>query len=294
MNEAAVFNPAQAEIKIHPQPIKSQAERHVTQLQVEAQAERARNCIVYVDSKRVRGTCGDERGRQGTRNGQSPEPRPSVFGGPDIYGLAVAELIGYFNDDTQSGEDHLRQAKQQLNQAGIKSGGHDGCAANGSFFAWMSIMAQNPDVVKGYAKQQLGAAYHEGAADEVIGFASRLVGSGRYNDWKEDTLAIVLGDEAGEAIEQLVEAPHEGATLIRNGLVGTTVDQTKLYDSSAVGKGSFVHDDWYADQIEHVLTSGPNAVRQKQLAEHAREFIIKAIAVALPNPELHQIDFVVR
>jgi hypothetical protein len=73
---------------------------------------------------------------------------------------------------------------------------------------------------------------------------------------------------------------------------GYTVDQTKLHDLSekenSKAEDSFVIDDWYADDIENALASGPDAVRQKHLMEHARELLLAAVAAAVPNKELHQ------
>ena len=270
---------------IVPAPIKTNgAERMAPEL-LARQAEAARACLVSVDYKLNRGTCGDERPRE------YPEPRPSVFGGPNVYALGVAELTGYFADDDQSsGEERLVRVTGQIEAGGFKSGGHKGCAANSGFGTWMRIIAEHPELMKDYARGQKGDAYNDTAMNVVIGYAQAVVASGRYDDWSEDVLARVLGDEADEAIETLIDVPHEGKTLVRNRTPNTTVDQTDLYGRSVVGKGSFVHDDPYADALEHVVTSGNDAARKKVEAEHAREVILAAVALAVPNEEIYQLE----
>ena len=90
----------------------------------------------------------------------------------------------------------------------------------------------------------------------------------------------------------LADVPHEAATLVRNEIPNTTVDQTELYHRSVVGKGSFIHDDPYADAIEHVIASGADAARKKLEAEHAREAILAAVAAAVPNKEIYEAELV--
>lgn len=289
-NEYAVLDPAEIAIAIHEQPIKTNGAEVVALQQLENQAHQAIASLVPVDYETARGTCSDERFRKQLRNGQPTEPRPAVFGGPDIYGLAIAELTGYFEAENQESDvERAETVKRQLNRSGVKSGGHDGCAANALFAGWMELIATKSELAE-YAQSQLGDRYDASLAQEVVDYASSLVQSGRYAAWKESNLADVYGEEAAEAIEQLGPVNHEAVTLVRNKINGTTVDQTELYSRSQVGKGSFIFDDSYADKLEHILSSGPDAVRTKLLAEHAREFIIAALVVAVPNEELYQID----
>lgn len=288
-----VLDPMMVKIDVVPQAIKATGEITMMPEQVEAQAEAARRNLVAVADD-ARGTCLDERERLGTRAyayADQAEPRPSVAGGPDIYGLYVAEFSGYFGDSGGDVETNLSQVKNDINRKRIKSGGHDHCAANASFGPIVSIIA-NPDnalALKSYAKANQGDSYDEAIADEVLGFAIATDKSGRYADHEEATLGKVYGDEAGEAIETLADVPHEGRTIIRQSKRGYTVDQTALHNATG-GEDSFVFDDWYADDIENALASGPEAARMKKRMRTAREFLIAAVAQAVPNKELHQIN----
>jgi hypothetical protein len=212
-----------------------------------------------------------------------------VAGGPNIYALAVAELTDYFGNDTSNGEARLARVTDRLTEARIKSGGHEKCAANAGFAVWMRVIAEKPEAIKAYAERQLGAAYDDSAMQAVINNAKAVIASGRYGHWEETVLARVLGDQAGEAIEVLADVPHEAVTLVRNEIDGETIDHSKLYDISVVGRGSFVNDENYANMIEHVLSSGPDAVRKKVEAGHAREAILAAVAAAVPNALLYQL-----
>lgn len=286
-----VLDPMMVKIDVVPQAIKASGEVTMTSEQVQAQAEAARRSLVPV-ANNVRGTCIDERERLGTRSREGAiEPRPSVAGGPDVYGLYVAEFSGYFGSTSKDAESNLSQVKKDINDKGIASGGHDHCAANASFGPIVSIVA-NPDnatALKAYAKANQGDRYDEAIADEVLAFAAKVDESGRYTDHEEATLAKVYGEEAGEAIEILADVPHKGRTFIRQGKRGYTVDQTNLHKLTG-GEDSFVFDDWYAEDIENALASGPEATRMKQRMETAREFLIAAVAQAVPNEELHQIN----
>ena len=73
--------------------------------------------MVEVDYDTVRGACGDERYRIGLLSGEEiVEPRPSVFGGPNIYGLYVAELAGVFANSPLSADERLVQVTRDLNR----------------------------------------------------------------------------------------------------------------------------------------------------------------------------------
>jgi hypothetical protein len=63
-----------------------------------------------------------------------------------------------------------------------------------------------------------------------------------------------------------------------------------IFKQSIYGEGSYIHNDSYAFEIEKIVTSGPHSKELIELAATAREFIIKATALALPNPVLSQID----
>ncbi len=288
--------PVAARFDVLEAPIKTSGAEQVAHEQLEAQAQLAVGTLHNIYYTDVRGTCIDERRRIGLRSGEARvEPRPSVPGGPNIYGLAVAELTGYFEGERTTGEQRLSRVTGRLSDAGLRSGGHGGCAANAGFGTWMRTIADNPDYVKKYAALRFGEDFDPTIMDAVVNFARAAMTSGRYAGWDESKLVTVLGEEeADEAIEKLDAVKHEAVTIVRNWIPEATVDQTELYDQNeagqGVGKGSFVNDEAYADTIEHVLTAGPDAVRKKLEAEYAREAILAAVAAAVPNQEIYQIN----
>ncbi len=261
----------------------------MTTEELEKQAEMALDCLrtVGVD---VASTCVDERERVGTRDGQKDvEPRYSVPGGANVYGLYVAELINYFDGEDSDGSSRLTEVTALINDGGVNSGGHEGCAANGGFNAVMGLICgDNLDAGKEYARSQLGSEFDEGLYDEVVANARRVVESGRYAEWDETKLFDVLGDKAGSAIEQL-NGKHEARTIIRVDVDGMTVDQTELHKLTN-GEDSFINDEGFAGRIEAVMSDGPDAERKQQLARHAREAVMSALVVAVPNPVIHQIN----
>lgn len=274
-------------------PIKTNGEFLADPALITEQAEAARDSLVDVDYFAVPGTCSDERAREGILSGEPlVEARPSVLGGPTVYGLAVAELTGFFGEAETAGEARLATVAQRLEDVGILNGGHIKCAANAGFESWMRIMAEHPELVVPYVEKEMGTRFDPITMAEVVHYAGDVVASGRYGGWSEEVLPRVLGDKSGSAIEKLRDVPHDGMTLVRQKVDGKTVDQTTLYERSVLGRGSFVFDDPYADLVEHAMTTGPDAARKKVVAEHAREAIIAAIAVALPNPELYQITLI--
>jgi hypothetical protein len=286
--------PVAARFLVLEKPIKSSDTEQIPRDLLDEQAELAIASIHKLSYTQVRGTCVDERRRIGLRNqSRNVEPRPSVPGGPNIYGLAVAELTGYFVGQNLSGEERLHRVTGRLNDAGIRSGGHVDCKANGSFNLWMQTIADNPDYVMGYAALRFGEDFNPTLMYAVVNYARAAVTSKRYLHWNETKLIDELGeDEAGEAIEILDNVEHGGFTLIRNWIPESTVDQTEVYDQNysgrGVGLGSFVNDEGYADTIEHVMTPGPDAIYKKLLAEYAREAILAAVAAAVPNREIYQ------
>ena len=262
--------------------------------QLVEQADFARSSMVVV-SEDAPGTCIDERPRLGTREEHGKiEARPSVPGGPVVYGQYVAELSGYFSDSSsQDAEESMSIIADDLESKGIVLGGHDDCRANGGMGDVISFIADNPEAVKAYAERNMGDEYNEDLANESISYAIKVTESGKYDDHQEETLAHVLGDKSSNAIEKL-EGEHEGRTVVRNKVRNTTVDQTKLHKLTEERLGeaedSFVMDDWYAHDIENALATGPNAAHQKKVMAHARELVLAALAGAVPNPELHQIN----
>jgi hypothetical protein len=282
-------DPTFVAVDVLEEPIKTTGAERIAPELLRAQAEVALQCLVPVDYTKVRGTCIDERERVGLLSGTTTvEARPSVPAGPDVYMLAILELTGYFPEDGTTGKQRLQVAKAKLDGARLLSGGHSHCAANVGFNTWMGVISNNPKAVGAYAQQEMGTSYDQEAMDEVVAYATAIVQSGRYEDWHEGILLEVLGDEAGEAIETLADVEHEAVKLARQKVPGMTIDQTKLYNRSVVGKGEFDMDDAYADTIEQVATSGPDAAWKKRLAEHAREAILAAVAQVVPNEELYE------
>lgn len=282
-------NIAIPDLKVLREPIKNAGRSEADSSLVVLQSELTAQCLRYVDYSLARGTCGDERRRTGLLSGKvAVEMRPSIFGGPDIYGLAIGELTGIFDEKKASGEDRLRAAKRLLNNAGIRSGGHVECAANAMFNAWMTTIKKQPNTIKSYAKKELGIHYDEAIMDEVIQNAGVCTDSGIYDEWNEDVLVRVLGNEAGEAMEVLADVLHEGCVVVRNKVPDTTIDQTALYDLSVLGRGTFDVDDYYAELIENIIISASDNEHLTKLARHAREAIIAAIAGAVPNTLLYE------
>lgn len=258
--------------------------------ELEAQADMARDCLREVRETTAT-TCIDERERIGTQDGNTNiEPRFSVPGGANVYGLYIAELSGYFDpqspDDSQ---DRLSEVTSLLNENEVKSGGHEGCAANGGFNTVLGLIyGDNLDAGKEYARSQLGDDFDAEIYDQVVEYARITFDSGRYANWDETMLFKELGDTAGQVIEQL-NGKHEARTLLRVDVSGKTVDQTDLHKLSN-GEDSFVNDEGYCQRIEDIISDGPDAEHKQKLARHAREAVLSAIIVAVPNKLLYQIN----
>lgn len=275
-------------IAIMPDPIKLIGEQTMSVVDVNKLADVARECLEDYDDN-TRGTCIDERPRVGLLDGTpNVEARPSSVGGPNIYALYLAELIGYFGNDEDDGEAHLSSVTELINSSEIPSGGHAHCKANGSFGDVIEVIASQRELIDEKVRASMGDEYDPDAVDEIYNNATRTYESGRYSNWNEDVLAKVLGDEAGQAIEVLADIPHLGKTFIRESVPGKTVDQTKLHERTS--EYSFVHTENYAERIENAIASGPDAEHMTELARHAREILLVAISIAVPNEELHGIS----
>ncbi len=277
-------------VTVAEQPLKALGgEVLVTQEALEEQGRHARDSLKPVKDSAY-GTCVEDRRRAGVLSGESAvEPRYSAAGGPNIYGLYVAELTGYFGDSQADGEERLRQVTRSINAKGIPSGGHKRCAANGGISAVVGLIAGDQrEAVQAGAQRRLGDEYDQAAMDEVLANAGAVVASGRYDDWDESVLERVLGDEAGEALEVLEPGDHNASSYIRNEVAGKTVDRNTLHERA--GKGSYVQDEAYVGKIENALADGPQAAWKQKVARHAREALVTALVAALPDPEIHQID----
>lgn len=284
------LDPMMIQSEIIEMPIKG--ERTMTDEQLADQATKARKHTVAVDYHAVRGTCADERERIGLANGESTvEARPSAFAGPNIYGLVIAELSGYFGSQDLAAKERAKQITITLNDADLLSGAHENCKANESVSTLLSWIAAGPVGYREYAKMNMSDDYNDLAMTMVFNHAQIASDKGIYDNWTEADLPEVLnelGDDPGQAVERLADVPHKGRSLIRNKIDGTTVDQTALHNDG--GEDSFVFDDAYADLIESAVTSGPNAVEANIVARHAREAFLAAVAGAVPNREINQIN----
>jgi len=289
---AGEFDTMMAQIAVVERPLKVNGDTQVTSEQLDTQAHHARDCLEMVNYDEVRGTCPDERPRVGLLNGEpTVETRPSAFGGPNIYGLYMAEMSGYFGTSDGTGEERLRLVTQQINRNGVKSGGHKDCKANAGVPDVFTLIADpaNRAAFESYARQEIGEDYDQTASDEAINYAHVTVASSRYAGWDESVLETVLADEAGDAIQVLAAVPHTGKSVVKVKSGNATVPQTKLHEQSG-GEDSFILTDPYMDRIENALASGPEAARRKVIMRHARELLNAAIYAALPNQELHQIN----
>ena len=279
------FDPMMVMSKVSESPIKL-GEVQTSPEVIDSIMAEARACLRQYSMYDVRGTCMDERPRIGLRSGEvTVGVRPSAPGGPDIYGLAVAELTGVFGDSSSDAETRIKGVKKSLNRAGLISGGHQNCAADDSFAVWVPIVSSEKAAVSQYVKDKIeadGLIYDQDKMNEVIANAEKLDASGRYADWSEEEYFKVLGDEAGYAIEKLKDVNHEGILKIWVEIDGYTVDQSSL-DNKA-----FILDKPYMKKIEDVVTTGPDATGLNELARYARYAIVKAISFALPNKELQE------
>lgn len=285
MEEPTSFRAADnIRIVSNPEPVKliGQATLTLTELEDLAQIG-IKSLVSYGDDSR--GTCGDERAREGLLNGdKTVEARPSAWGGPNIYGLFMAELSGYFADSKLDGRGRLQAVTGIINDANIKSGGHVGCAANDSLPDILAILA---DQAKWAAavKDELGNEYDNELSESLASNAQKALDSQAYKGWAETILQEVLGDQAGVAIETLQPGPHTARVLERIWVVNQTVDQTTLA-KNANGQTSFVQDEPYCQRIELAISGDDQG--KIPILRHAREALLQAVLLAVPNPELWQ------
>ena len=277
------WDPMMATITLNEVPIKLvEGAVPVSLEEAHTNLEAAKNGLIDV-SPDAYGTCVDERPRVGLSNGEAVvEPRESVEGGPNIHATYVAELSGYFPADSNlSGDDRLKTVTGIINKAGIKSGGHKKCAA-AKIGEVLEVISNNKDAVYGYAADNIGDEFDHSAMDEVFTNAERAVANKTYEGFSEANLIAALGDEAGEAIEELADVEHKGSLFARNQIPGKTVHQSTLDNTT------FAFDDPYADRIERALATGPDPERMAVVMRHAREAVLAGVANAVPNPVLYQ------
>ncbi len=275
-------------IDVRKEPLKATNGVTMSVEELESQGEAVSEALRDVNPESP-GTCIDERRREGYHGGEEGhEARFSAPGGPNIYGLYMAELTGYFAGRELAAKQRLGEITEIINDAGIVSGGHKGCAANAGFNVVLGLIAgDNAEAGQRYAREQLDEDFNEQAYAKVIENAKASVNAGVYDEWAEDNLMEELGKEADKGIE-ILGGQHEGRTFARVSVIDKTVDQTELHN--ATGEDTFVSDEAYEERIEGVISSGPDAEWRQKVARHAREALLAALFPALPNNELHQIN----
>lgn len=279
------LDPMTVMVELHETPIKVTGERRITE---EQRAELLRdiksNLKPYDES--TRGTCMDERRREHLRSGgKITEVRPSAPGGPDVYGLAIAELTGSFAGSTMTAEQRLHTIMAANGRAGLKSGGHENCAANNGLGTWVPLIAEQPEKISAYVQSKIaedGLTYDQEKMNAIIGYAQGVKDSGVYAAWSEEKYAVLLGDEAGVAIEKLYDEPHLGFAVMWVEKPGYTIDQT------ALNNRAFELNKPYMKRIEDVEASGPDAGKIAELTPYARYASIAALALAVPNQVLYE------
>lgn len=289
---SSVVDPTSVTIKTLQEAIKGDGSNLSDERLLEVQARLFQECLVPVEYTKSYGTCVDERRRAHLLSGeQSFLARPSVPGGPVIYGLLVHELTGFvFPNDCLTGESRLAFVKKRQQDAQLLGGGHLNCAANARLPELLSLIGKGPAGLRDYTKQHLGDNFSDDALQAVVQYAQAALSTEVYSQWNEQLLVTVHGDEAGTAIEVLDDIPHGALTVGRNGLAGFTIDQNTLYEVSILGKGSYDMDEVYAGLLETVAASGPDAGWKSVLARHARELILAAVVQVVPNPDLYEVQ----
>jgi hypothetical protein len=174
---------------------------------------------------------------------------------------------------------------------------HTECAALNNIQPVMQIISneKNKDMLYDYAKQSLGDRFKEEYADIIINSAGLIVDSAKFNGFSDNVLHDILTSRFGEvetnkSIEKLLPVEHKELTVGRVKRPNTAVDTTAIFDLSVYGEGTYIINDPYAKALESFVASGPDATTQSQMAEHARELIIRATLQAVPNPVLTQFD----
>lgn len=185
MEEPTSFRAADnIQIVCNPEPIKLVGEATISLTKLEQLAQIGLECLAAYH-KDTRGTCGDERVRDGLLNGdKTVEARPSVWGGPNIYALFMAELSGHFTDSGLDGRGRLQAITGVINDAKIKSGGHVGCAANGSLPDILAIIA-DPSKWNSAVEGELGSEYEDELTVQLAANAQKALDIGVYDGWTE-------------------------------------------------------------------------------------------------------------
>lgn len=266
---------------ISEQPIKLLKEASPESELVEILNDAKSSLTAYTEE--TRGTCMDERRRTTLKDGKpAVEVRPSLPGGPDVYLLAVRELTGYHEGQALTANERAHDSKTTLDEKGVRSGGHEECAADNLLGTWAGqVIVENQTGIAEYVQRkfdQAGINFDMDLMNQVFENAADIQASGRYAEWSEESYFDLLGAEADEAIEKLEHAPHLGKMMIWVEIDGQTIDQTKI------GNRAFELNLPYMKRVENAGLNGPAA----ELAPYARYAIVGALGAALPNEELQE------
>jgi len=284
-------------IYVNSNPVKNENRSEVDLSLVEKQAYVVASKLISVEDYFARyGTCPDGRGREGTLEGQPTDARFQMFGGPVVYVVNLRSLLSPEITEVNA-KDSFESAVDDLIAAGFKPGMHTECAALNNIQPVMQIISneKNKDMLYDYAKQSLGDRFKEEYADIIINSAGLIVDSAKFNGFSDNVLHDILTSRFGEvetnkSIEKLLPVEHKELTVGRVKRPNTAVDTTAIFDLSVYGEGTYIINDPYAKALESFVASGPDATTQSQMAEHARELIIRATLQAVPNPVLTQFD----
>jgi hypothetical protein len=231
--------------------------------------------------------CSDERARVGSNVNQTNGPRFQVFGGNIIYFINVATLAGV---NLGSDEDSvIRNAIDQLVSSNFKLGLHIGCAALQGVYSIYEIMLNNVEIMRKYVSSQLGNAYNNEDFESVINNIKNAVELKNLSLFTEQNLKQVIAekvgqdyaDDATELIRPNLE--HKAKSIARIKRLNKATDVSVIFDKTKYGFGSFIFNDGYANMIENLVASGPDSSEKIKLARIARELIIKATLLAVPN-----------
>ena len=237
------------------------------------------------------GCCIDGRCAAHTMANTTPEPRPSVAGGPLLTALGAAEMVeGFYGDQaSQDITERLSHIKEVLEDAGIVLGGHvtegavangfinpqnglpqTGCGLNDGFKDVMNKPSDEKEFVDGVTQALLRGDYNE----RNTAYRTKADIENRVKDYHpKKALDILIGSKENgeqpnyEGVEVLMGAHGERFPLF-NYIEGTTVDRDRLVKET--GEQVFVIDMWYIDKLADAMALGrPDAVAMREKLRHA-------------------------
>jgi hypothetical protein len=188
----------------------------------------------------------------------------------------------------------IERGLKDLNAAGFKPGMHAGCAAANSIHPIMGIISQKSAALYMHVKNHMVESYSDEYMDLIITNAKHVYESSKFENFSEHKLFDLLAAEFGKqeamaSAEKLIKVDHEEFIIARLEKQFVAVDSTAVFNESVVGKGAYIFNDSYAQQLENLATSNIDAVKQQQIARHAREAIIWSTLQAVPNSEIREV-----